>query len=132
MARIKATSKAELYRQMARYADDANTPFSWASFAELSGVSASHLRRIFVYKDSPLTEEVQVRVSRAIERMRNGDVTVMYNKDKSRFVKFNPEPKPRVARGYQIKLIGGELRVQPGLVNKNDYSQITLKEQLED
>ena len=132
MARIKATGKHELYRQMSRYAEDANTSFSWASFAELSGVSAVHLRNVFVYKTSPLTEDVQIRVSRALERMRNGDVTVMYNKDKSRFVKFNPEPKPRVVRGYQIKLIGGELKVQPGPINRNDYSQVTLKEQLED
>lgn len=132
MVRIKALSKHELYRQMSRYADDANTPFSWASFSELCGVSASHLRKIFVYRDSPLTEDVQVRVSRALEKMKAGDVTVMYNKDKSRFIKHNPEPKPRIARGYQIKLIDGQLKVQPGLVNRNDYSQITLKEQLED
>lgn len=132
MARIKAMSKAELYRQMDRFADDANSPFSWQSFADVSGVSMQHLRKIFLYKELPLTEEVQIRVSRALERIRAGDVTVMYNKDRTRFVKYNPEPKPRVARGYQIKLIDGQLKVQPGLVNKNDYSQITLKEQLED
>lgn len=132
MARIKALSKHELYRQMSRYAEDANTPFSWASFAELSGVSAVHLRNIFIYKTATLTEETQVRVSRALEKMKAGDVTVMYNKDKSRFIKHNTEPKPRVARGYQIKLIDGQLKVKPGLVNRNDYSQITLKEQLED
>ena len=132
MARIKALSKAELYRQMTRFSEDANSPFSWKSFAELCGISADHLRKIFVYRVAPLTEETQVRVSRALEKMKNGDVTVMYNKDKSRFIKHNNEPKPRVVRGYQIKLIGGQLKVQPGLVNRNDYSQVTLKEQLED
>lgn len=132
MARIKATSKAELYRQMGRFAEDDKSPFSWKSFAELSGVSADHLRKIFIYKDVPLTEEVQIRVSRALDKMRNGDVTVMHNRDRSRFIKHNQEPKPRITRGYQIKLIGGQLKVQPGLQNKNDYSQTTLKEQLED
>lgn len=132
MARIKALGKAEMYRQMDRFADDPNSPFSWQSFAELSGVSASHLRRVFVYRDAPLTEEVQVRVSRALDRLKAGEVTVMYNKDKTRFVKYHPEPKPRVSRGYKIALIDGRLQVKTGLVNRNDYSQTTLKEQLED
>jgi hypothetical protein len=132
MARIKATSKAELYRQMDRFADDSKSPFSWQAFADVAGVSMRHLRDVFLYKTSPMTEEVQIRVSRALERIRAGDVTVMHNKDLTRFIKYNNEPKPRIARGYQIKLIDGQLKVQPGLVNKNDYSQITLKEQLED
>lgn len=132
MARIKALTKAELYRQMTRFSEDANSPFSWQSMSEVCGISADHLRKVFIYRTVPLTEETQVRVSRALEKIKRGDVTVMYNKDKSRFIKHNNEPKPRVMRGYQIKLIDGQLRVQPGLVNRNDYSQITLKEQLED
>ena len=132
MARIKALTKAELYRQMTRFSEDANSPFSWQSMSEVCGISADHLRKVFIYRTAPLTEETQVRVSRALERIRAGDVTVMYNKDKSRFIKFNPEPKPRVSRGYKIALIDGRLGIKTGLVNRNDYSQITLKEQLED
>ena len=132
MARIKALSKAELYRQMKRYAEDSSTTFSWRLFGEIAGLSANHLRAVFIYEKLPLTEETQIRVSRALEKIRRGDVTAMLNRDNSRFIKHNTEPKPRVARGYQIKLIDGQLKVQPGLVNRNDYSQTTLKEQLED
>jgi AraC-like DNA-binding protein len=132
LAQIKALSKAELYRQMTRFSEDPNTPFSWQAIADLCGYDPSHLRKVFIYKDMPLTEELQVRLSRALDKIRRGDVTLMYNKDRTRFLKYNNEPKPRVARGYQINLVGGELKIKPGLVNRNDYSQPTLKEQLED
>ena len=132
MARTHALSKAELYRQMKRYAEDSNTTFSWRLFGEVAGISANHLRAVFIYETLPLTEETQIRVSRALEKIKRGDVTAMLNRDNSRFIKHNTEPKPKAARGYQIKLVNGQLKVQPGIINKNDYSQTTLKEQLED
>ena len=132
MSRLKAMTKDEIYRQMDRFQADDKSPFSWAMLGELTGIDMSHLRKVFIYRTAPMTEQTQIRVSRALERMAKGEVTVMRKKDGSRFIRFNQKPEPRIARGYKIRLIDGKLGVAPGLVNKNDYSEITLKEQLED
>ena len=55
----------------------------------------------------------------------------MRNKDKTRFIQYNQKPEPRMARGNRIVLENGAFKIKPGIINRNDYSQITLKEQLE-
>jgi len=124
-------TKAELYRRMARFQEDDKTPWSWPMLAELCGMNSDHLRDVFLYRTNPITEVTQIRVSKALQRIERGDVTVMRNKNKTRFIRYNNTPQVRAARGNRIVLMDGKLRVKPGIINKNDYSQITLKEQLE-
>jgi len=124
-------TKAELYRRMDRFQEDDNTPWSWPMLAELCGINSDHLRDIFVYKTNPITEVTQIRVSKALHRIERGDVTVMRNRNNTRFIRYNNTPQVRASRGNRIVLMDGKLRVKPGIINKNDYSHITLKEQLE-
>lgn len=132
MPKPEVTSKAELYRQMHRFQEDSRSAFSWKMLSELTGISTATLRKVFVYRTDPMTETTQIRVSKALKQIASGDVTVMYNKDRSRFLKYNQTPKPRVSRGYKVRMIDGKLVMQPTLVNRNDYSEPSLKEQLED
>ena len=123
--------KAELYRRMDRFQADSNSPISWKFLAELVGMNENYLRQVFIDRVYPISERVQVRVSKALKQIERGDVTILRDKSNRRFMKFNNTPQPRAARGYQIKMVDGKLSVKTGIVNKNDYSKRTLKEDLE-
>jgi hypothetical protein len=99
--------------------------------AELTGYTAAHMRDVFVYRKAPLTETMQIRLSQSLAKIERGDVTIMRNKDQTRFIRYNQTPEPRMAKTNRLVLENGQFRVKPGIVNRNDYSQITLKEQLE-
>ena len=125
-------TKAELFRQMARFAKDPNRAVSWDFFAEMTGISAQHLQDVFVTRKHPMTETTQIRVTRALEKLKRGDVTVMQNRDRTRFLQYNKEPKPRVVRDNRIAFENGQFKLQIGLRNKSDYSHPDLNEQIGD
>ena len=124
--------KAEIYRRMDRFQADGKSAFSWNMFSELAGLSESYLREIFVSRKLPMTETVQIRVDRALKKMEAGEVSVMYNRDRSRFVHYNKTPDLRLQRSYTVNFDGNNFTVKTGLKGRYDYSQITLKEQLGD
>jgi hypothetical protein len=128
---VEVLPKHEIHKRVNRLMADESSPWSWSMLGELCGYHWQHLRHVFIYKDTPMTDPLQIRMSKALGEIERGEVSIMRNKDNSRFVKYNKDPKLRVARGYQIELRGGQLAVKTGLVNRNDYSKITLKEQLE-
>lgn len=126
----KPLPKAELYRRMDRFAADNKKALSWKFLGELAGVDAEHLRNIFLNKSVPLTEYVQIRVSRALERLAAGDVTVMQNRWRERYLQYNQTPKPRMVKANQLVLEDGKIGLKVGIKNRNDYSETTLQEQM--
>jgi len=54
----------------------------------------------------------------------------MQNKDKTRFIQYRKEPQLRLVKSNRISLVNGNLKVQLGVVNRNDYSRQNLDEQL--
>ena len=126
----KPLTKAELFARMERYANDEKKVLSWHYLSELCGYSEKYLRDIFVDKSKPLTEPVQMRVSKALERMSNGDVTVVYWKDKTRELRYNTQPKPRLIKGGKIVMKDGKVQLEMGPINRGDYSMPTLQETL--
>lgn len=122
--------KAELRRQVKRMHEDPNKALSLTYLAELAGISLVHLRDVFIYEKEPLTEMVQIRMSRAMRRLADGEVTLMRNKDNSRFLQYNRENKPRMVKSNQITLKSGEFKLKLGVRNANDYSELTLEEML--
>ena len=126
----KPMTKAELFARMERYANDEKKVLSWYYLSELCGYSEKYLRDIFVDKSKPLTEPVQMRVSKALERMSNGDVTVVYWKDKTRELRYNTQPKPRLIKGGKIVMKNGKVQLEMGPINRGDYSMPTLQETL--
>lgn len=126
----RALPKAELFRRMERFSRDKNRSLSWKHFGELCGVDPSHLRNIFVSRSEILTEYVQIRVSRALERLERGEVTLMYNRDQTRFLQYNNDPKPRLVKSGRIIFDNGEIKLQNSIRNLNDYSEPNLDEQL--
>ena len=121
--------KAEIYRRMERFWKDPDKTLSITMFAELSGLSASLLRRVFYVKDLDMTEHTQICVSRALERMTRGDVMMVFNRDGTRKLLYRQEPKPRLAKSMSLKLDGGQIGLKVGVRNKSDYSSPSFDEQ---
>ena len=114
-----------------RFLKDKNRGISIALFADLCGISLSTLRDVFLYNTEPLSEFVQRRVWKGYKAWAKGEVAVMQNQDNTRFTEYRRHPKPMVKRSMGLTVVNGEIKVKVGLVNKADYSQPSLNEQLE-
>ena len=123
--------KKELHHIMKQFLNDHERGISVQLFAELCGLSDKTLQTIFMYDTAPLTEFVQRRVSKGYQSWLNGEVAVMQNMDKTRFVDYRRVPKPRFGRKYGLKVENGQIKMDLGVKNKADYSFITLDKQLE-
>jgi AraC-like DNA-binding protein len=128
---IDVLNKAEIYRRMERYLEEEDRIVSVKFLAELAGLSERLIFGIFVGGTHTMSEETQVRMSRALERLERGDVTVMRNRNRTKYLQYNNTPKPRIVRGYGLQLDGGKISLKIGLKNKANFSNPTFKEQME-
>jgi hypothetical protein len=126
---LKVIPKQELLQIIKRFAKDEKRGISLPVFCELCGLSISHFRDVFIDNNHPLTEIIQRRVSKGYQSFKNGEVAVMVNRDRSRFVEYRKKPKLRLARSNKIVLVNGNIKLQMGIVNRNDYSASSLDEQ---
>jgi len=55
---------------------------------------------------------------------------VYMNRDKSKFVQYRKEAIPPMRKGNRIELVNGKIQLKIGIINRNDYSNQTLDEQL--
>ena len=126
----KIYPKGELYRMMDRFHKDPKRVISWHFLAEMTGLSEGHLKDVFVNKKHPLTEMIQIRVSYAMRRIEDGEVQIMQNHDRTRFIQYNKENKPKIVRSNGLRVQNGQIRIKLGLRNAYDYSDETFDEQL--
>ena len=131
MEKYKTLPQRELMLIMKKFYADPNRGISKSLFADLAGFEDSYLRRIFEDEEFPMTLSVQVRVSKAYTEWKNGEVAIMQNRDRTKFVQYRKDAKPVVERKNQLEVVNGQIKLKIGLVNKHDYSRQTLDEQLE-
>ena len=124
-------TKKELKTQVKRFLKDKSRGISSKLFSELCGISLTTLKDVFIYETEPLSEMVQRRVAKGFASWREGMVAIMQQRDRSKFVTYRKAPKPRMARQTGLQLVDGQIRIRLGVVNKADYSQEPLAEQLE-
>lgn len=127
---MEVIPKAELLQLVKRFLADPNKAMSLDLFAELAGLSKNTIVNVFQNQTHPMTEITQRRVSKAYKSVVNGEVMVMQNRDKTRFVQYRKKPELRLVRSNRISLVNGNLKVELGVVNRNDYSRQSLDEQL--
>lgn len=123
-------SKTELRVKIKRMMADPNKPISDRLFAELAGISYQNFMDVFVKELHPMSQMMHVRVAKALERLEKGEVRVMRNRDKTRFIEYLKVPKPPLRKETRLSFSDGEFKVKLGLVNRADYSRPTLKEEL--
>ena len=123
-------TKEQLKREIRRFFADKDRGISIALFAELCGVERIHLLDVFVYEKHPLTEYVQTRVNKAYKHWKEGRVKVMKRNDNTRYVDYRRDAKPPLMPQMGVKMTSEGLKLRVGVVNRHDYSQPDLKEQL--
>jgi hypothetical protein len=123
--------KALLRKAMKRFLQDKDRGISVELFAQLAGLSKSHIKDVFVYETEPLTEYVQRRVSKAYNEWTSGEVAIMQNRDNTRFVQYRKESKPVLQKKTTLQMVDGKIGLKIGIAPKYDYLTQTLDEQLE-
>jgi len=123
--------KALLRKAMKRFLQDKDRGISVELFAQLAGLSKSHIKDVFVYETEPLTEYVQRRVSKAYNEWTSGEVAIMQNQDNTRFVQYRKESKPVMQKKTTLQMVDGKIGLKIGIAPKYDYLTATLDEQLE-
>ena len=123
--------KALLRKAMKRFLQDKDRGISVELFAQLAGLSKSHIKDVFVYETEPLTEYVQRRVSKAYNEWTSGEVAIMQNRDNTRFVQYRKESKPVMQKKTTLQMVDGKIGLKIGIAPKYDYLTQTLDEQLE-
>lgn len=125
-----AHPKKELLRIIKKFLKDEHRGISHDLFAELCGVSRQILWDVFIMENMLLTEYIQFRVSKGYTAWKNGEVKIMMNQDRTRFVDYRKEAKPRLKRTLGLKLVNGEFKMDIGIKNSADYSNLDICEQL--
>jgi len=123
-------TKRELTKHMQRFNADKDRGISIALFAELAGISHGHFYDVFIYNTEPLTEMVQRRVSKAYQQWKAGNVKVMKRIDNTRYVDYRKESQPVFMPKMGLQVTSDGIKVKVGMVNRHDYSEITLDEAL--
>jgi len=119
-------TKVELLRQIKKFLQDPDRGISHAMFAELCGINKFYMMDVFVYQTEPLSETVQIRVNKGYDAWKRGMVKTMVRRNQTRYVDYRKEPQPLLAPSMGLKLVGGELKLRVGMVNRHDYSQRDL------
>jgi hypothetical protein len=115
---------------MKRFVKDQERGISIALFCELAGISKQQFYDVFVHRIYPQTETMQLRVSKAYQQWKEGNVKVMRRKDNTRFVEYRRESQPAMMPGMGLKVTPDGIKIKVGMVNRHDYSEIDLQEAL--
>lgn len=123
-------NKRELTKHMQRFYADKERGISIRLFAELCGISYGHFHDVFIYGREPLTENVQIRVSKAYQQWKAGNVKIMKRKDNTRYVDYRKTSQPVFLPKMGLQVTSEGIKVKVGMVNRHDYSEISLDEAL--
>lgn len=131
MGRVNtAIPKLELKRLMRRFILDKDRGISLKLFSNHAGLSEAHFYDVFKYLSEPLTEMMQIRVSKAYQEYCRGELAIMQNRDNTRFVQYRKEAKPQFERTSKLELVDGRIQIKLGIKPKYEYNDLTLDEQL--
>ena len=131
MEKTPVLPKHELLRIMQRFLDDPTRAISIAMFAQLAGLSTETIKEVFINEAYPMSEMVQIRVSKAYKAWLNGEVAVIRNPNGTKYVEYRKTPRQALKKELGLKLVDGKFKIKLGVRPKYDYSGLTLVEQIE-
>jgi hypothetical protein len=124
--------KKDLMRLMKRFLADDKRGISIPHFADVCGLSVAALRFVFLTSERPLTEFIQIRVSKAYRAYQKGEIAVMQNRKTEKWVEYRKTPKPALKRGYGLQFADGQIKLKIGITNRINYENPSLDEQLKE
>lgn len=113
--------RAELEFQIRSFIEDGRRGIPVRQFAKLAGINERMFRDIFVYRNTPLTAEMQIRIGAAWDRWCSGVVKVEYlgDTERTRITLRDPlDAKPRFRRLMAVSARHG---LKLGIVPRYDY-----------
>lgn len=120
--------KRELMTLVRRFLKNPERGISKRLFAQAAGISHMHFLDVFWYRTMPLTEKMQIRVSKAYNAWKEGRLAIMQNRDKTKYVDYRTEAKPRIAPTTRLAMVNGQIKISLGIKNIDDYSQPPILE----
>lgn len=121
-------TKRDLYNRMDRLLADPHRPISIKLLSDLAGLSDFTIKMVFQSKKIPMSETTQIRMSKALLRLQNGEIEIIENRDRTREVRYVKNPRLRIKRSYGLTVVDGEIKLKIGLKNRTDYSEPTFEE----
>jgi len=121
-------TKRDLYNRMDRLLADPVRPISIKLLSDLAGLSDFTIKMVFQLKKMPMSETTQIRMSKALLRLQNGEIEIVQHRDLTREVRYVKNPRPRIKRSYGLTVVDGEIKLKIGLKNRADYSEPTFEE----
>lgn len=125
-------TRDQVYSAVERFLKDEGRVISEENLCDLAGISYTLFKHIFKYKTRRLTPTIQLRMEKALGSIERGEVKVVRNPNHTVTVGYRRKPQPEFSRGYGLTVKNGRIAIKTGLVNVNDYSEPTFKEELED
>lgn len=122
----------QLRAAITRFRADQGRIVSVENLCSLAGISADTFRNVFITGVTAMTVPTQIRMEKALAAIERGEVKVMRNPDKTVTAHYRRKAEPEFARSLRLNLRGGKIGIAAGLVNVNNYTKPTLKEELED
>jgi hypothetical protein len=116
-------SREQLMQEMRAFLADRDRGISQELFAEICGISADLLRKVFVQQNMPMTEMTQRRVNRGYAMWKQGYVRVMRRPDKKLYVEFRKKPEPAFLPTTRLRVGPDGVKLELGFRNRRDYSQ---------
>jgi len=122
--------KRELMKRMERFFADSNRGISKEMFSEICGMSVNALNETFVYKARPISDQMQIWVSKALLEWEAGKVLVKRRSNGTKFLEYQRNPQPQMRAHTGLKFTSEGFKLDIGLRNRADYSGPTLTEQM--
>lgn len=124
-------TRSEIRDAIRRFQQDENKILSEALLCEAAGISLWTFHNVFK-NNAPMSEMVQRRMGKALKAWASGELRIMRNKDRTRYIEYRKEPKPVLQRSIRLQFKDNRISLNSGMRNLNDYTQPSLKEQMED
>jgi hypothetical protein len=115
--------KKELFRRVEAFFADPARVMSTTLFAELCGYEKNTIDKAFKWKSIEVSEAMQIRVSKALQMIARGEVSVMKGAQGVRYLEYNKQPKPRLYRSYNLKVDDGKIGLDVGIKTRHNYEK---------
>ena len=81
-------TKRQLRAAIERFMGDKGRVISIRNLCELAGISEDTFTNVFVHRTTPITPTTQIRFEKALTAVKNGEIRVMRNPDRTVTVQY--------------------------------------------
>lgn len=127
---MKIFPRRELMRQMELFFRDTDRGISKHMFSEICGISEKTLDDVFIKKTVPMSDRVQVWVSKALAEWEEGKVLIKRRPNGTKYIEYQRDPQPQMKPHTGLKFTADGFKLDIGMKNRGDYSAPTLIEQM--